>query len=56
MKKLDLKQMENFQANGTGRDCMLRGAGMVLLAAVSIGFPTAVAGVIGLASTSGHCY
>ena len=51
MKKLEVNQMENLNAGLTNRDCMLRGFGMLLSAAVGLWPVTVVLG-----ATSGDCY
>lgn len=52
MKKLELNQMENLNGGTlSNRDCMLRGFGMVVSAAVGFWPVTLMIGV-----TSGDCY
>ena len=45
MKKLELNQMENLEGGISNRNCMLAGAGMVLLAAIGAWGPLIAVGV-----------
>ncbi|WP_454980904.1 hypothetical protein [Capnocytophaga haemolytica] len=56
MKRLNLKQMENVQGGGKGRECLLRGAAFtatIALGFISAGFWEVSAGIV---ADSTHCF
>jgi hypothetical protein len=56
MKKLEISQMENLQGALSNRDCMLRGAGIVILGTLGFLHPGGWFAAGGLLATSGDCY